>query len=263
MDNEHYRRAIIAIVRHAGGKILGSKLGFLLKKEFDWAAVGQGMTTKSFVLEHAKDCLEIKSPPGEDVEYVLLNHEADAGWAIFKNPNLPGIVVVRDQKQLIGLKSEEEKDPHDTIIERLTSEDQKNVMRQFAQQKVGDDQATDLLTAIEEEGYWKRFSNALKKKGLVAEWASFRHTNNVESLRQRLAGVHISEENVEEIVRVALTTGSSVKGTRNFRSFASDQKAYRTIQELASAIVLEMTDEQLSNLNLPLGKIWEALRKEG
>ncbi|QIF03295.1 hypothetical protein [Roseimicrobium sp. ORNL1] len=263
IKNTNLARTVVDIIREVGGTILGSQLGLRLNDRLpEWNSAKDFPSLRSMVTTCVPEVTIVKDPSTGDV-YSVATSRLNTGWNVFRNPILDGTVLLKPDNSLVAAESELKCGLEDLLVPRLTHEDQRHIMKQFSDAHVAPEMQPQFEASISSQSpdYWKLFVECLKVSGLQKEWVKFRFERQRELLGVRLRDLGCSAEKIHEITTRAIAETKGGRSERE-RSVAQgvEKKRIASIQDLAMEVLSRLSEEQLGSLQVPLGKVWEAMR---
>lgn len=266
------------------GRITGSDLGSAIYREFpeiDFREAYGGL--KQFIQSHCSGEVVIVGKQGLDDIYALSNSEFLSGennssaastrataWQAFTNPNTRFELVVRPESGQIMTKRLEDSTPEDAVvIPKISTEDYRKMCREFLKQ-LDDDQRPQLEAVLVEEDFWPSWSyliNAFRPQGVYARWLRWRITAIQQLLNDRLRDIGVPDVLVLTVAQAVFRSREShqknsiVPARQSHVIDVPRQTVTEDLQGLAHQAIDRMSENQLRQMWLPLGSIFDAIRR--
>lgn len=191
---------------------------------------------------------------------------------LFRNPNLSGSLIYDPQsKQLLRCAKPVElveAGPSGPLnIVRMTHADQRAMMGEFAKNYSTREDTAGLGSALagDDPLYWQKFFLALRKTKLVQHWLNFRRTKVAELLQQRLKDAGVPEVDIPGIVKQASLEGAS-RRAKGALSVSESRGRIATkpssLADLARIVITHLSEDQIRELKIPLGAVWDSFQEE-
>ncbi|AJY62460.1 hypothetical protein [Burkholderia glumae] len=273
-----------AILSHVGGRteILGSQLGYFIRRTApDWSLKDDYGSLREFVESELSDVLIHVGKQGGDDIYRM--HRADEPglarltgddrtlWSLFNNPQREGRIFVRPDGLWVVRNGSAAPDDGRELV-RIAEEEYRTLLVSLAEQIPIDlrDRFSEILSSSDKTP-WSEVLNLLRKSGYsrVGKELERKRIEYVFSeFRRRLGGLGLTPQQIDD--HEATLNASNGRGhlsDRNTRthlqSVLSVDSRYPTdeklLREIAKKAIDEMSAEQIRQLNLPLGHVWDAL----
>jgi hypothetical protein len=254
-------KLILETIREAcstSREVKGSVLGAILKARFpllNLREVYGGL--RKFIAAECANLLRFSHKQGGDDVFTVIDcrempfaSDPSTIWRLFGNPNETGRLYYDVAIATILLGSEDFREDYEGLapIPRITHEEQKLLIREFAVNAFSGDELSLIEKTLDSVNYWQLASGIFRssRPSRISDFVEFRKSRLLEILRQRLVAAGASEPQaqatctwVEEKQRSTSLTSelSHVKGPDR-----------RVILDL----VARMSDEELDQLTLPI-----------
>lgn len=282
MTSSDIHEIVAALLRTQGLPVLGAKLGNLIRGALP---SGSSLNIKrdfgslrGMIEQCAGDLLQVVGKQGLDDIYDSPRSDAHAAqlstpstgnnispWAVWHNPELKGDVLFDPRCERLVIARGEPDETAMFAFKRLSHEDQKAIIVDFAKAEEGNAEAFKLTLDAQPRHCWEPFCRALQATNLMTKWKQFRREKLRQLAIKEFAELGVSEEKANYVVdeaidarhRQLLTNG---KNAREAESSRQRVRRFTQLQELAAAAIRHVSEAELEHLNIPLGAVWKALR---
>jgi hypothetical protein len=195
-----------------------------------------------------------------DIEYVPLPTSL-YNWKAFSNPAHPFVLVANRETGTLQTLREGQLPTFPWVtVPKPTSEFHHEIANEFVSSQP-EPLRTTLGALLHDPKWYVRFSSVATKNGLGSQWAAFRRTKLIESFKSSLSSLAVPvvprfappSESVPYIADRVVVNRKEV-------SQAPDEPD-TSLRDLVSRVVSELPISELRLLKLPVGAVFDSLRR--
>lgn len=192
---------------------------------------------------------------------LAMHIKRDSVWRVFHNPHLPGKLALNIASvSLRIIAPSEQPSEGEVIIGRLSHNDQRQIMREFAATL---DRSTEWQPLIDEPDaeYWQAFMRTVQSNGNQADWLRFRWQRLCKALIEKLVEARLPDEAIQPLVRQVAEDDSRSQPKPSSSAIPIPHATVPIIdlRRLGHLMIDQMSHDELANIRVSLGAVLAGL----